>query len=146
MMFRLARPGRFLSELSGDFGLKFALAWLTFVALVIPGSILISLGVSEKYVLPSLLAAILPFQYAVYCSWQASKLRRRASGPRHPPITDDDRPDQYSRRTSDIPSSSAKIPAQTELYDNQESARLSTISEPSSKRLSRGRGTLAATR
>ena len=66
-MFRLAKPSDFLRELSESPWLKFGLAWLTFGALVVPTALLMTFGVPEKYALPAMLAAILPFQYLGFC-------------------------------------------------------------------------------
>src|SRR5713226_7705900 len=57
----------FLREVSRNSRLKFALAWLAFGALVVPASLLVAVGIPEKYVLPLLLVVILPFQYVVFC-------------------------------------------------------------------------------
>jgi len=52
--------------------MKFDLAGLTFVGLVVPTALLMSIGVPEEYVLPLMLVAILPFQYVAFCFfvWQ----------------------------------------------------------------------------
>lgn len=66
-MLRLARPATFFREVSESRRVKFTLAWLTFGGLALPTALLMSLGVDEKYALLMMLAAILPFQYAVFC-------------------------------------------------------------------------------
>ena len=64
---RLTSPGVFLRVLSENPKLKLESAWLAFGVLVLPGAFLMSLGVSEEYVLPLLLICIVPIQYAAFC-------------------------------------------------------------------------------
>jgi len=66
-VFRLAKVSDFLRELSESAGLKFGLAWLAFCVLVVPTALLMTLGVPDRYALPTMLAAILPFLYFVFC-------------------------------------------------------------------------------
>ncbi len=74
-MFSLVRPREFFQELSRNTKLKFTLAWLTMGGLVVPAALLMSMGISEKYVLSLTLVGILPFQYAMFCiiCWQKGR-------------------------------------------------------------------------
>jgi hypothetical protein len=66
-LFRLANPGEFFREYSGSPKLKFGLAWLMIVGLVVPIAILMSVGLSERYAVYLVLVGIVPFQYVAYC-------------------------------------------------------------------------------
>ncbi len=66
-MLRLANPSDFFREVSQSASLKFKLAWLMFGGLVVPCSILVSIGMPEKYAVYLVLAGMIPFEYAAYC-------------------------------------------------------------------------------
>jgi len=72
-MFRLVKPTLFFRELSGSPRLKFSMAWLTFMGLVIPTALLTSMGIRQEYALPLLLVSILPFQYIAFCVLYGAK-------------------------------------------------------------------------
>ena len=66
-MFRLITPASFFKAVSDSPRVKFTLAWATFGGVVIPSALLMSLGFSDKYILPAMLAVIPLFQYVVVC-------------------------------------------------------------------------------
>ena len=72
-MVRFIKVGDFLREVSTSSRMKFELAGLTFAGLVVPTALLVSAGVPEQYALTLMLVAILPFQYAVFCSLASPK-------------------------------------------------------------------------
>lgn len=86
-MTRLGKLNEFLEEVSRTPRLKFDLAWLTFGCLVVPAALLMSFGFPERYVLPLMLVAILPFQYGTVCVLRkVQSARERAKS----------RPDEFS--------------------------------------------------
>ncbi len=76
-MLSLVKPGDFFREVSRRPGLKFTLAWLSMGGVVLPAALLMSFGVSEKYVLPLVLVVTLPFQYSAFCISRWLKGRKR---------------------------------------------------------------------
>jgi hypothetical protein len=74
-LLRLANPAEFFREYSESPKLKFRLAWLMVVGLVMPVAILMSAGLSERYAVYLVLVGMVPFQYLVY---SISRSRRRS--------------------------------------------------------------------
>jgi hypothetical protein len=66
-MLGLVAPRQFFKEISESAALKFKLGWFTFAGLIAPTALLMTFGVPEKYALPAMLAAIVPFQYLGFC-------------------------------------------------------------------------------
>ena len=62
---------KFLDDLATDDKLKLGLITTSFLIVGFPASLLLTIGVSEKIVFPSLVIAMIPVQYALYRAFQA---------------------------------------------------------------------------
>ncbi len=63
---RSSSLSNFFQEVSDSPSLKFTLAWGTFLGLVVPTALLMTLGVPERVALLVMVLLILPFQYVLF--------------------------------------------------------------------------------